>query len=326
MDSKVVKSDQCPNCNHPLHGEDYCPNCGQKNDTRRLTFWHFVSETLSHFLAFDGRFFVTLRKLATAPGQVPLDYIRGKRLTYMNPLRIYFLSSLLLLFITQVKREATEGNITEAEHNVEITDATRDSLISNELEDVPSIPLNIVIDSTYQSNGLGVLQDMMDYSSEHPNTPTTKALTELGLEDSFRNRFLYHQADKISNFEIDEFNKYLRAKTFWGLFFFLPVMALILKLLYIRRSFYYPEHLYFTFYSQSVLFILLSISIPWGYGSTVVLVAFLAFIVYMYFSMLKFYGQGTVKTLIKFLILNALAIPAFAGVLILYLLIAFFLF
>ncbi len=44
------------------------------------------------------------------------------------------------------------------------------------------------------------------------------------------------------------------------LFIFLPVFTLFLMLIYIRRSFTYMEHLVFVFHTQTVFFLLLSIS------------------------------------------------------------------
>lgn len=102
MPSLPQKAQQCPNCEQALQGEAYCPNCGQKNDLRRITLWNFISESLSNFFAIDGRFFHTFRQLFSAPGKVPKDFLHGKRNRYMNPIRVYFLSSLLLLFVLQI--------------------------------------------------------------------------------------------------------------------------------------------------------------------------------------------------------------------------------
>ncbi|MDZ7845872.1 MAG: DUF3667 domain-containing protein [Owenweeksia sp.] len=84
------KTEQCPNCNQPLSGENYCSNCGQKNDVQRLTMWHMVRESLSNFFSFDGRFFRTLYQLFRYPGKVPHDYMMGKRMRYMHPFVFIF--------------------------------------------------------------------------------------------------------------------------------------------------------------------------------------------------------------------------------------------
>lgn len=311
MIKKIIKSDVCQNCSQPLSGENYCPNCGQKNDTRKLTFWHFITESLSHFLALDGMFFTTLKKLITKPGQVPLDYVNGQRNTYMNPLRIYFLSSLLLLFISQIQTNITDERLREIEYNENLSEASRDSIITKELDAIPGIPLNLVIDNSSESRILATLEQMTEYSTEYPNHSDVHALDKLGIENTFMHRFLYHQADKLSHFEMDEFSEYLRSKLFWVLFFFLPIIALLLKLLYIRGTFYYTDHLSFAFYSQSAFFLLLSISSALGNDSIYTLISALGFLVYLFLSMKRFYQQKAIKTFLKFLLLNIVAIPAF---------------
>ena len=326
MNSKVVKADQCPNCEEPLKGENFCPNCGQKNDIRKLTFWHFLTESVSHFLAFDGKFFNTLRKLATKPGQVPLDYINGQRTTYMNPLRIYFLSSLLLLFLSQIQSNRSKERIKEVLANEQLSESARDSIVTTELDAEPGLPFNLIIDSTAESEVLNKLDEMTNYSKEHPNSSASAALKDLQEENTLMNRFLYHQADKISHFELDEFNRYFRSKIFWVLFFFLPIIALLLKLLYFRSSFYYTDHLFFAFYNQSVFFLLLSISSALGDDSRFTLIASIGFLIYLLISMKRFYAQGFGKTILKFSLLNLISIPAFFAFFLVSLLVVFLLF
>ncbi len=98
MTGKELKTRQCLNCQQALEGQNYCPHCGQKNDGRRITFWQLVTESLSNFLAFDGRFSLTLRRLVLRPGKVPLEYQQGKRMRYMPPVRLYFMCSVIMLF------------------------------------------------------------------------------------------------------------------------------------------------------------------------------------------------------------------------------------
>ena len=139
------------------------------------------------------------------------------------------------------------------------------------------------------------------------------ALDSLGYEYSLTNRFMYRQGAKVAEFDTEEFNQYLFSKMFWVLFLFLPILASILKLLYIRRSFYYPEHLFFAFYNQSLFFILLSIAFLFNDTPEVVMLVltFLSFGVYLFIAMRRFYVQSTRKTLLKFVLLNLAIIPTF---------------
>lgn len=326
MKINFKKTNSCPNCNTHLSGENFCPVCGQKNDIRRFTFWHFISESISHFLAFDGRFFNTLRKLVARPGQVPKEYIEGKRVRYMNPLRLYFISSIILLFVAQLGSDRTTSKIEETEASKELTSSQRDSIITEELDALPGVPLKMTIDTTTENELLTTLEKMVEYSEAHPAESASVALEKNGIENTFWNRFLYHQAFKVSNLNTKEFQNYLRSKMFWVLFFFLPILALLLKLLYIRRDFYYTEHLFFTFYSQAVFFIILSLALIWPTSGIPVAIGSLLFLIYLYVSMKRFYQQGTVKTFFKFFLLNLLAVPVFGAFFLLATMVVFILF
>ena len=115
------------------------------------------------------------------------------------------------------------------------------------------------------------------------------------------------------------------------LFISLPLYAFYLRLLYIRRKqFLYVTHgifliyLYiFTFIDLLVYFGLNQIheSMNWDWVGWIEAVVLLYGVWYAYKAMRKFYGQGTGKTMLKFIILNTCA---FWSIIILF--VAFFLF
>ncbi len=307
MSTKITKAETCPNCDTSLNGENFCPNCGQKNDNRRLHFADFIAESLSHFFAFDGRLFQTLKTLVTSPGKVPLQYIQGKRMRYMNPLRLYFLSSLILLAILQFQTEDSVPKETEVS-----TSLARDTAIKNNANAVTDgVPVSLNLESEDEPEFLTQLIEMSDYRYAHPTLSEEHSLDSLGLPNTLFNRFLLRQSVKVNHLDLADFNNYLRSKLFWVLFLFLPITALLLKLLYVRRPFYYPEHLFFTFYNQSVFFILLLCSLILPNTQVFSFIAILIFGIYLLFAMKKFYQQGWSKTFFKFLILNIMIVPAF---------------
>jgi len=94
------------------------------------------------------------------------------------------------------------------------------------------------------------------------------------------------------------------------IFFFLPVFALAIWLMYVRKKFTYVDHLIFSFHNQSLLFILLIISFIidsiFDVFSSPIFI--LIFSVYLYKSMRNFYRQGRFKTIVKYLLLNTIFI------------------
>lgn len=91
---------QCLNCDSPVSGK-FCPNCGQKTDTHRITFKHFIFHDILHGVwHFEKGILFSLRKGITRPGKAGMDYISGKRIRYYNVFYLILLIIGLNLFIT----------------------------------------------------------------------------------------------------------------------------------------------------------------------------------------------------------------------------------
>jgi len=290
---KVIKSDNCLNCGRKLNGEDYCPDCGQLNDSSRPGFWSFISESLSSFLAFDGRFFRTVKNLFFKPGKVAREYIAGKKVSYLPPLRVYFISSIILLFL--ISYSGKDSKIVEINTNAneEITEQD-----TSNGEDVDEYGF-ITSDETFNN--------MRKVARQYPDLSSSDALDTLGLKNGFDNRIVYNIAHKSIYMDAQEFSRYFSSKLFWVFFLFLPFFTLWISLLYIRRDFYYLEHLFFAFYTQSVLFFLVSIGqvlsligFKWG-----VILSIALFGVYLFMALKRFYNQGTGKTILKYILLSS---------------------
>jgi hypothetical protein len=71
--------------------QKFCPDCGQKTDTARLTFLHFIHELLHAFTHADKGIFHLIKGLSTQPGTVAREYIAGKRKSYFNPYTFFIL-------------------------------------------------------------------------------------------------------------------------------------------------------------------------------------------------------------------------------------------
>lgn len=101
------------------------------------------------------------------------------------------------------------------------------------------------------------------------------------------------------------------------LFVSLPLFALLLKLLYIRRKkYYYVDHALFSIHLYCGTFIILLVifTVSWlsrfpymGWLDIVLALLFAAIFFYQYKAMRRFYAQGRIKTVLKFLALNFLS-------------------
>jgi hypothetical protein len=86
-------STTCLNCEEPV-SKKFCPNCGQKTNTHRITFKHFVTHDILHGVwHIDRGILFTLKEALLRPGKAALDYISGKRVRYYN---VFYLTLLII--------------------------------------------------------------------------------------------------------------------------------------------------------------------------------------------------------------------------------------
>lgn len=92
-------------------------------------------------------------------------------------------------------------------------------------------------------------------------------------------------------------------------FLLLPLFAMLLALFYVRqrKQFYFVDHLVFSLSIHSFLFAVLVLAIGAAQilsGGTVALVLFLSIAAYVFLSLKRFYRQGWIVTVLKFVVIS----------------------
>lgn len=89
-------TDRCANCGEPLSGP-FCSACGQENrNLSRLSLRQIVDEWLGDTFTFDSRLLRTLGPLVRRPGFLTNEYLAGRRVRYVPPLRLFVFLSLVM--------------------------------------------------------------------------------------------------------------------------------------------------------------------------------------------------------------------------------------
>src|SRR5512132_1836122 len=88
---------RCENCGAELQGH-WCAHCGQPAIDYRRSFRHVIADLLNEFLNWDSKFFTTIALLILKPWRLTNEFLAGKRVRYVNPLRLYLLASILFFF------------------------------------------------------------------------------------------------------------------------------------------------------------------------------------------------------------------------------------
>ena len=331
------------NCGTEVVGR-YCHQCGQENLETKESFWHLITHFFYDFTHFDGKFFSTLKYLVIKPGFVSAEYMKGKRASYLHPIRMYIFTSaiffIILFWVYSIEKldfgkatnilNSDSAALFAKQNALKFAGSHEDSM--DILRGIDSIKKDIPIDRINKKTG-GVrfsldtlsFKSIAEYDSVQNALPQEDRDGWLGKRIRKREILITerYNGDR-SAFWKDVFNNFLHQ--FPKLFFIsLPIFAFILKLLYIRRrSFYYTDHAIFSIHLYIFSFILLLVMIgfqkladlwPAGIWDWITLFLWLYWLYYGYRAMRKFYGQGRLKTIVKYFLLT---IASFATILILF--------
>jgi len=298
-----------------------------------------VGSLVRHFLYdlfhFDGKFFDTLKYLVIRPGWVPRQFVAGKRQSFLDPIRMYLFTSavfFLVFFATNTNKgndNYYRGTMTSADRykfaaeNIDSPDSTIQKQVRFVLDSNTRLKLFTTDEKPDRDTVFPIRYRGRDYllgANVSSDSATNASLNKNWLSRKLGDWYLKQKRE--SNDDEGATNKKLLDLVLHKLpqilFISLPFFALLLKLLYIRRkNVYYSEHAVFTLYHYIFSFILLLVMmgisklddrLDWGIFSFLQLGLFLWGGVYLYLSMRRFYGQGRLKTLFKFLALNILGV------------------
>lgn len=331
---KLRKEKDCLNCGHEVE-ETYCPHCGQENIELKEDAWHMIVHAIADYFHFEHKFFGTIKPLLFKPGKLTAEYVAGKRASFLHPIKLYIFIS-IVFFITAFSTSNKKEKETEAD-TVIAEKLKNDTIVSNSEKEVKEILKYIPLSKSKKDSILGeVRKDIKEDGSAFVNIGTKRKkrgfnsyiYQEQTLEEYEKQQRALPK-EKRDNFIVNyftkkgiEFNKYPDPGKKIGediikyipkmMFLLLPLFALILKLVYIRKDRYYYEHLIYSFHTHSAIFLsfILVKGLSWLTGFVVDLSGWISFagliylVWYIYRSLRTFYGSNRWVTVLKFFFLN----------------------
>lgn len=94
----------CHNCGAALSGR-YCSQCGQAAEVHVPSVKEIIHEVLEGLTHSDSRLWNTLKCLWLKPGRLTLEFIAGRRVTYLPPFRLYLILSVLYFFLASLTHQ-----------------------------------------------------------------------------------------------------------------------------------------------------------------------------------------------------------------------------
>jgi len=350
----------CENCGAELQGH-WCSQCGQPAIEYRRSFRYVVADLLNEFLNWDSKFFTSIALLIVKPWRLTNEFLAGKRVRYVNPLRLYLLASILFFFAVNfgAKRVHIDPTKFGDEQRAEVAAAIADKRgeIEKELSKENLTPeqkekLQKALDYLTKPKSSATTTPTPEKTSPPTEAPSASPTAASGQQTygpvGDRPFVVFDDAKSTTPFErwiegrakekmgehgtkMGFFISTLFSNLPYMMLCCIPLFALVLKLLYIRRRLFYIDHLIYAlhihsfFYAGVMLIVLATIGLthfaPGAISGWLIALLWITFVTQIFLSIRYVYRQGWFFSIFKFLIggfvyfivlLAALAITFFA--------------
>jgi hypothetical protein len=332
MKKHYRKENDCLNCGTTLEGK-FCHHCGQENLQMKESFGHMMNHAISDYFHFDDQFFSTMKPLFLKPGFLSNEYMAGRRIRYLHPVKMYIFISLVyfvLLFQTSFKPDKVAGTDHKKESKKILVASNKklDSIAKD--PDMPAIGKNFIADAKKQNEIAVAKVDTTDDDDDAPHYESKGYRIPGSTHDTTYEQYLADQQKlppaERNGFIVRMFNrKALQYRAEYGsrtkeviyeefkhnvpkmMFLILPLCALLFQISFWRNKKYYVEHLIYTFHLHCFIFLFLSIIMlleiilpaSWGLNDWLTTIATLGIIWYLYKSMRVFYNRSPFRTITK---------------------------
>ena len=314
----------CRNCGAAVPGK-FCAECGQSGEVHVLSVGDVAHDIVHSVLHLDSSVWRTLRSLVLKPGELTNEFIAGRRQRYLPPFRLYLVLSVAFFALSAVLpdqpmlRVNEEGDTVFApitlnlpDDGTEADDTAREAAsreARQALEDLRSAP------DTPESirRAAELATETRDGKGESARCnidiglPGIRRLTPL-LQEACRKM----EADggrRLGDVFISTAPKLM--------FLFLPLMAALAMLFYWKPRRLYAEHLVMFLHVHAFVFLWLAVNtlINFVAALKLPLIGLLGFVgiplivyvpYYVFRSMRVVYGEGMVRTAVKFVVISQL--------------------
>jgi Protein of unknown function (DUF3667) len=352
----------CENCGAPLSGP-YCGQCGQPAIDYRRSFGHLLVDVLNEFLNWDSKFFATIALLIVKPWRLTNEFVAGHRVRYVHPLRLYLLASILFFFAVnygtkgikfdptkfpEEKRAEVAAAIADKRGEIE-AELSKENLTPQQRQKVQKA-LDYLTKPTSSATTTPTPEETPSPTPSSSASPTAESGQQTYGPVGDRPFVVFDDAKSTTPFErwIEGRAKEKMGEhgTKMGLFIStlfsnlpymmlccIPLFALVLKVLYIRRRLFYIDHLIYAlhihtfFYAGIMLIVLATIGLnrfaPGAITGWMIALLWIAFVTQIFLSIRYVYRQGWFFSIFKFLfggfvylivLVLALAITFFATI------------
>lgn len=311
---------------------DFCESCGQKKMREGLNIIDLFKDFITNIFNLDGRLFRSIKHL-WKPAFLAKEYIGGRRKSYVNPIRFFIVMLVSLFFLlnnsmnNEAFDEGTMNTITAVQQKklVQVYDSTV-CLITPDMsvDDEQELRNQIFGEVKERSPKIWISGNILGWKIKEYEVTRHDAYS-MDIDSLFTKYELTEWYDQLFVKQLIKVDKdrsgsvsYFVSKLIWGVTICLFLIALVMKLLYIRQFYYYVEHLIvIILFSAKILILvnlillvhIIDLNIP--YLNTITSILYLFMIVYFFLTIKSYYKQGILKTFVKSTLILTLGINIF---------------
>lgn len=262
---------RCLNCGGALASR-FCAECGQRAASPDPTLREMAEELAAELLHWDGKLGATVKALVRQPGLLTLEYVAGRRMSFISPLRLYLSASVLYFFLAAV------GPRGDGDRSfVRFTES--DSAGANE--------------ATQDTSGIVVAtsRQLADTASSAGIGAKLERRVEQGVERAAK--------------DPERFGEKVRDNLATVVFLVLPAFAFAVGLAYRAQRRHFPQHVVFALHVHAMAFLGFTVTELARFTrqarieSGVDVVVMLALLVYVVAALRRVYGGTMGRTIAK---------------------------
>ncbi len=322
MEHQELREDKtCLNCRHVVE-KRYCPNCGQENSESRKTFYHLFTHFFEDLTHYENAFWKTIRNLLFRPASLTREYLSGKRMSYLAPVRLYIFISFLTFLLLGILPSAPSEKEEKTHNNISIG---LEKHSPAELEKIEKKKKN-------NRSTIGDYMSVRELDSVEAAKPESERLS---APLYWMEKKLAYQNEHYTEEEFwKKFGESILHNIPKALFLYMPFFAFFLWLFHGKKRWFYFDHGIFTLHyfsfmllTFSIFLILNSISDFLADDIATFISVFSAFLMmafwffYFFRSHRRFYGESRLVSRLKgfaLFFINIFFILIFIVVLMLY--------
>ncbi|MDE1190711.1 MAG: DUF3667 domain-containing protein [Arachidicoccus sp.] len=266
---KIRTDKTCLNCGAEVN-DRFCPHCGQENIETRHPFHYLFSHFLEDVTHYDSNFWKTLKYLLFRPGKLTIEYLAGKRMSYVQPVRLFVFISFITFFLMAIfstKPHINIGNHSSTKDSLDNIAAihTLNSIANDSITFSKSQRESFPKEAAAIRDGKGNSNtEVIGFGAYH-NVKTVEELDSLQktlpknkkpswIKYFLKRKYMYLQEEGYSNNQIfEKFRETIFHNIPKAIFFYLPFFAFWLWLFHNKKKWYYFDHGIFSLHYFSFL-------------------------------------------------------------------------